>query len=184
LAYSTVRAGEQTAVTLTYRESDVEIPVLGVLERNEIFRVPEGLDRTIGDITGASGAIIAWIEPEREPTKHLLREISELAEPFTELGAPILLAVGDSEWSASFDPNGYPGLPSNALFVRDSSYDGISTYLSSNQAAGEAGFPHLFVLDGLNQIRFVASGYRIGTGKEVLQIVTGLQQRNEWRSQE
>lgn len=39
-----------------------------------------------------------------------------------------------------------------------------------------AGLPHLFVLDSKAQIRYTASGYKIGTGKEALQTLGGLKQ--------
>ncbi|WP_028609420.1 transglutaminase domain-containing protein [Paenibacillus harenae] len=181
LSYFTVRSGELTAIPLTYRESSVDIPVLGAMKRNDLFRLPDGSFRTLGDLAGTDGAVVAWIEPEREPTKHLIREMTELAGPFKDLGAPILLVAGDSEWSASFDPSAYSGLPPCVQWVRDSSDAALSAFMS-NQAAAEAGFPHLVVLDSQDRIRYAASGYKIGTGKEALHILTALrQQHTEWR---
>ncbi|WP_419871696.1 transglutaminase domain-containing protein [Candidatus Pristimantibacillus sp. PTI5] len=179
--YFTVRAGEQTDCRLTFREPMLDIPVLGTMNRNSALLTGNGTVKTLGELIGMSGAIVAWLEPEREPTKHLIREISELAEPLTELGAPIVLVVGESEWSASFDPASYPWLPSNAVFVRDSDYASLPGFISE-PSASEAGFPHLFVLDGQDQIRYTASGYKIGTGKEALQILTSIRQQPAERS--
>ena len=60
-------------------------------------------------------------------------------------------------------------------FVRDSSYASLSGFIP-NPATHEAGYPHLFVLDSQDQIRYSASGYKIGTGKEALQIATAILQ--------
>lgn len=179
--YFTVRAGEQTDIPLTFREALFEIPVLGTIERNHTLTMLDGSDKTIGELIGLSGAIVAWMEPEREPTKHLIREISELAGSFDELGAPIVLVVGDSEWASSFDPSRYPQMPSCTRIVRDSTYAALPGFISQPPAS-EAGFPHLFVLDGQEQIRYTASGYKIGTGKEAFRILTGICQQTAERS--
>lgn len=86
-----------------------------------------------------------------------------------------MLIIGDTEWNASFDPVGYPKLPICTVFVRDSNYASLSGFISK-PAAHEAGYPHLFVLDNQLQIRYSASGYKIGTGKEALQIAAAITQ--------
>ncbi|KOR76468.1 transglutaminase domain-containing protein [Paenibacillus solani] len=173
--YFTVRAGETTRVALTYRETTVDIPVLGTLSPGSELTRLDGSGADLKALLGSEGAIAAWIEPEREPTKHLLRELGELAEPLDKLGLPIVLMIGDAEWTASFDSASYPKLPARTIFVRDSSYASLSAIIS-NPAAHEAGYPHLFVVDSQDQIRYAASGYKLGTGKEALQIATAILQ--------
>lgn len=173
--YFTVRANDTVEVALTYRETAVDIPVLGKLETGGVLTRLDGAGVVLKGLLGSDGAIAAWIEPEREPTKHLLRELSELAEPLDKLGLPIVLAIGDAEWTASFDPAGYPKLPARTVFVRDSGYASLSGFIP-DPAAHEAGYPYLFVLDGQDQIRYAASGYKIGTGKEALQIAAAISQ--------
>ncbi|UVI29091.1 transglutaminase-like domain-containing protein [Paenibacillus spongiae] len=168
----TVRAGEQTDITLTYRETTEDIPVLGTLDRSSTFTQLNGDSSILGDLIGKEGAIVAWIEPEREPSKHLLRELRELAEPLNKLGIPVVIAVGDSEWTASFSAANDPKLPSRTIFVRDSTYAALPDFILESPAH-EAGFPHLFALDSEDQIRYTSSGYKIGTAKEVLHIMSG-----------
>jgi hypothetical protein len=171
--YFTVYAGEQTEVTLTFRKVQLDIPVLGSVNRNSMFALPDGTDKTLGELVGTKGALIAWIEPEREPSKHLIREIGELAEPFSEIGAPIILVVGDDKWNASFDPSGYQGLPSGSMIVRDSLYDSLQDFMSQ-RVEREDSFPHVYVLDEQDRIRYTESGYKVGSGKEALQILSGV----------
>ncbi|MCJ8013241.1 transglutaminase domain-containing protein [Paenibacillus sp. KQZ6P-2] len=180
--YFEVRAGEQADVVLTYRSAEQEIPVLGTVDRTITMTALDGTSVSLGDLLGVNGTIAAWIEPEREPTKHLFREIGELAEPFAELGAPVVLIIGDAQWTASFDPANYPKLPPRTIFVRDTTYAGLPD-LIANSPAHEAGFPHLFVLDGQDQIRYTASGYKIGTGKEALQVLSGVWKQTTDRSE-
>ncbi|HAF98436.1 transglutaminase domain-containing protein [Paenibacillus lactis] len=171
--YFTVRADGTAAVSLTFRDTREEIPVLGTLTREHGLTLLDGKAALMGDLLGAEGAIAAWLEPEREPTKHLLRELSELAESLDQLNVPIVLVIGEKEWTASFDPASYPKLPQRTVFARDASYSALPDFISKSPAR-EAGFPHLFVLDSQDQIRYTASGYKIGTGKEALRILSGI----------
>lgn len=171
--YFTVRAGEQTDVILTYRETSEDIPVLGTLDRSSTLTQLDGSSRTLGDLIGGEGAIVAWIEPEREPSKHLLRELRELAEPLDKRDIPVVLVVGDSEWTVSFNAGNVTELPVRTMFVRDSTYASLPDFISESPAH-EAGFPHLFALDSEDQIRYTSSGYKISAAKEALHILTGL----------
>lgn len=176
LTYFTVRAGELTEVPLTFRQTTLYIPILGKVDRKGTLKSFEGADQTLGELAGTQGAFVAWLEPEREPSKHLLRELSELQASYNELGAPVILIIGDQQWTASFDPSGYPKLPLGTKFVRDSMYELMPGFIFEPPAS-EAGFPHLLVLDGDDQIRYTSSGYKIGACKEALQVLSSV-----WKS--
>ncbi|MBB3109683.1 hypothetical protein FHS18_001746 [Paenibacillus phyllosphaerae] len=175
LTYFTVNAGQTTDVPLTFRSAKTTLPVLGTVGLAEPLTLLDGTTADFGQLAGSRALIAAWLEPEREPTKHLLRELSELAEPLSEQGLPILLIIGDDERTSSFDPAQYPKLPANALFLRSRDGDALPP-IFSQATASEAGFPHVVVLDAQRRIRYSASGYKIGTGKEALQACTQLEQ--------
>ncbi|NIK66902.1 transglutaminase-like domain-containing protein [Paenibacillus sp. BK720] len=166
-----VREGENTDVELTYRKAALELPVLGVMDRARPLAGLDGSPLTMGDLITGDDAIVAWIEPEREPTKHLLRELGELAVSAAYTGAAILLLIGDAESTLSFNPAQYPQLQSEVTFARDCWQASLPP--SANR---EAGFPHLFVLDSQDRIRYAASGYKIGMGKEAIQALAAARQ--------
>lgn len=171
--YFTIREHETVEVCLTFREAKEDIPELGSMSRSHRLTLLDGNPADLEELIGAGDAMVSWIEPEREPTKHLLRELSELAEPLDQLGVPIILIIGDSEWATSFTPATLSKLPATTVFARDSDYSGLSELRSISDEAG-AGFPYLMVLDRTNQIRYQSSGYKLGTGKEAVQILTGI----------
>lgn len=169
--YFHIAEGEEKKLVMKYRQSTLEIPVYGKMERLEQLTSWTGVEQTFADLLGRQGAYVAWLEPEREPSKHLLRELSELKHEFDALGAPIILVVGDKQWTASFHPEDYPDLPANTVFVRDSTYNLLPEIFASSQAS-EAGFPYLIIVDREDQIRYMSSGYKIAASKEAIQILT------------
>jgi hypothetical protein len=168
--YFQIAEGQEQKLVMKYRQSTLESPVYGKIDRLEQLTSWAGVEQTIADLLGTQGAYVAWLEPEREPSKHLLRELSELKHEFDALGAPIILVVGDKQWTASFHPEDYPDLPANTVFVRDSTYNLLPEFFASSQAS-EAGFPHLIIVDREDQIRYISSGYKIAASKEAIQIL-------------
>lgn len=177
--YFTVRAGEQTDVTVTFRQESDDIPVLGKMDRSAI-RITSGVEntQTLGDITSQSRVLLAWIEAEREPSRHLLRELSELADSFDELEVPVVLIMDDSAGNLTFEPGQERRLPRRTKVVGERESGVLVKYLEGTRA-GESGFPHLFVLDSEDQIRYTASGYNIGTGREALRVLGRIEERSE-----
>ncbi|HEY4430851.1 MAG TPA: transglutaminase domain-containing protein [Paenibacillus sp.] len=169
--YFQIAEGEEKKLVMKYRQSTLESPLYGKMERLEKLTSWTGVEQTFADLVGREGAYVAWLEPEREPSKHLLRELSELKHEFDALGAPIILVVGDKQWTASFHPEDYRDLPANTVFVRDSTYNLLPEFFASSQAS-EAGFPHLIIVDREDQIRYISSGYKIAASKEAIQILT------------
>lgn len=172
--YTTIRPDEESKLTLTFREPSEHIPVLGTADLASPLQLPEGSAKSLGELAGTKGAIVAWLEPDREPSKHLLREAGELAESIEAMGIPVIFAVGDDKWTASFNPTAYVNLPSGVQFVRDSSYCALQSFASVTPL-GVNGFPHLFVLDGDGRIRYKESGYKPGSGKEALKVLSDIE---------
>ena len=169
LAYFTVRAGEVTEIPLTFRHASEDIPVLGTVDLSRKFTLVGGEQQSIAAMTGSKAALVAWLEAEREPTKHLLRELGELKASYDELGVPVVLATHDPKWAASF-ADASSTLPKNTVIACDLDSKVLEQWMPAFRT-NEAGYPHVFVLDSQGQIRYTHSGYKPGTGKEALQMV-------------
>lgn len=169
--YFEMTKAEETKVVMKYRQATQDIPVYGKVDRFEKLATWSGSEQIFAVLLGSQGAYVAWLEPEREPSKHLLRELSELKHEFDMIDAPIILVVGDKQWTTSFQPADYPNLPARTLFVRDSTYHLLPELFTVAQSS-EAGFPHLMILDRDDQIRYMSSGYKIAASKEAMQILS------------
>ncbi|MFC5649664.1 transglutaminase-like domain-containing protein [Paenibacillus solisilvae] len=169
LTYFHVQAGETTEVGLIFRKKDAEIPVLGTADeamKTALFLPEIQLDQAVESY----GAVVAWIEPDREPSKHLLRELRELSDEFDEWGGPIVLAAGEDKLTASFALYRDTSLPRQASFHKDRRYSGLNALTDSLDISPSLEFPAVLVLDTEDRIRYFSTGYKLGIGREVLDI--------------
>lgn len=177
LTYCRVGERTETEVALTYPAPSQQLPVYGTPDPHTPLWRADGTATTLGALShGAHGAMIAWLEPDREPSKHLLRETGELAETFEVLGIPVIFVLGgDVGLPSSAVPDPLPaGLPSGTVFAGDPDHAALKRWIAAGIPLGSGGFPHLFALDREGNIRYMQSGYKPGSGKEALQILSEL----------
>ncbi|MGG6310873.1 transglutaminase domain-containing protein [Paenibacillus macerans] len=178
--YCRVGEGAETAAELTFPAPSQHIPVYGAADPQTPFLLADGAEAALGALcSGERGTLIAWLEPDREPSKHLLRETGALAETFDALGIPVIFAVGGelgtAEAAGRTGLGAAGGLPANTVFVRDPRHQALERFAAAaGGPLGSGGFPHLFALDGAGRIRYKQSGYKPGSGKEALQALSEL----------
>lgn len=117
-AYFTVSAGEWTEVPLTFREASEEIPVLGTVDRRRVLALPDGAERSLEALAGPRAAVIAWVDADREPSQHFIRELREQADDIAELALTVILAVDVGQRAQALADDARR-LPPGTLIVRD-----------------------------------------------------------------
>ncbi|MGN7454255.1 transglutaminase domain-containing protein [Paenibacillus pasadenensis] len=186
LSYAELRAGELAELELTLRSADEAVPVLGELRTaGELSPLDGGAPLGWTQALGEGAALVAWLEPEREPSRHLLRELAEQAEPLQAAGAAVLLLLaegaadgGPRAAATARQPDGGDSLAASAVpaggrLARERGGSSLPA-LAQAASAAEAGCPHLFVVDAERRIRYASSGYRIGAAKEALETLAAL----------
>ncbi|WP_020620908.1 transglutaminase domain-containing protein [Paenibacillus daejeonensis] len=170
--YFRMEAGEETVVVPVFRQPEVSYPVLGYTDGSSpLYRWhnPES-GVTLESLAGGQGAVVAWIDPRREPSRHLLRESGELKAGFEEAGVPLLLIVPEGPEGDSFEPAAYPGLPLGTELLQDNGSEGLQQ-MAERCHPGEHGYPWLYVVDDRLAVRYAQSGYRPGSVREALQVL-------------
>lgn len=170
--YFRIGAGRETVLAPQFRKPERSLPMLGTADGGSVLCRWDGDGGAVSlaELAGRAGAVLAWIDPRREPSRHLLREAGELKADYEAAGRPLLLAVPEGPESADFGPAAYPALPEGALLLRDGAGEALRR-MAERCHPGEGGYPYLYVLDGSLAVRYVQSGYKPGSGKEALQVL-------------
>jgi hypothetical protein len=179
-AMFTVWPGRTTEVIPAFTKESVQAPVLGEVDPDLSFSFFNGKRSALGELAGGRGLLMAWIDPDREPTKHLIRELRELSKEYDDRSGSICLVVEDDKVTAAFQPNAYEGLPAETDFAKDVSSKGLHSVLSGIQTELQSNLPLVFVVDRECRIRYLSAGYKLGIGKEALQVVRQLDEESVW----
>ena len=106
--------------------------------------------------------MIIWIDPEKEPTKHIFNDLPLLKSELDAWGGKFLF-LSDTP----FNGNDLKGLPANTTFATDSNMEFLKKYVKFNSPA-EISSPVVVVSDNDGNIVFSSMGYRIGIGEQIL----------------
>ncbi len=141
---------------------------LGSIPQGIVVTALDGSTSRLDDLIAPAGAALAWIEPDREPSKHLIRELGELREDLTRTGAGICLFVGEEHSAVSLSESGYRELPRSARLNLDRAGECLKAVRAGLSSPVRSGLPLVLVVGPDRAIRYVSAGYRLGVGMDVL----------------
>ncbi|GGJ32725.1 transglutaminase domain-containing protein [Paenibacillus hunanensis] len=186
-----VKPGQRVQVKLELRQANENIPVYaasissslkvkllenGIAEEGNTDKentdeenINVGTVSEFGALT--QPVVVAWLEPEREPTKHVLREFAELEQSWRGRDEPMLLLLQAQSERTLLETN---ILPPQAIIDDDPALS-ILHELSRTlpQILGDQR-PVVLIIDRSLRIRFAVQGYKPGTASDLLQVLDQL----------
>ena len=112
------------------------------------------------------GLVLMWIEPGREPTRHLLNDLPGLRESFDEWGGWFVLFTDPGVTPPEFRPEAIEGKPANTVLATD---PGLKILRSLSGGTGqEKPLPVVILCNSDGEVLYSSEGYRIGTGQQML----------------
>jgi hypothetical protein len=168
-----VNPGEITEVAVSFREEHSIVPVLGEITDSIELNITNGEKLDIIGSNAGKGLIIAWIEPDKEPSKHLIRELCELSGEYNTWDGKIILCVNSDKVTSAFNENAYDSLPESTSFCIDEKNKALDMIISHINEKPKYDNPMVFVIDAERKLRYVSSGYKPGIGADVLNTLKG-----------
>lgn len=172
-----ITPGEQTVIPLEIRTTEGALSVIGNVNAENLYthleegrtgKMSEGEVSSLLSTAGRGFYVIACLQPNHEPSAHLINDIALTGAELAATGRHIILLFADSESAARFRRDLFPELPENVHFGVDC--DGAtrkeieaSLHLDGSQS------PLVVVADSFNRIVFASTGYNIGLGERLLQ---------------
>jgi hypothetical protein len=118
----------------------------------------------------SKGMVISWIEPEKEPTKHIFNDLPLLKAELDNWGGNFIFFNDQAENENSLNSNALKGLPRNSLFGSDPGLAILRTILT-NTTCSDLHLPYLILVNSSGDIIYKSEGYRIGIGEQILKKV-------------
>ncbi len=198
MVFCDIVAGKETVCDLVLRASENEVPVIGSFDAETKF-TPVTLAKTEdGDVLsneakepasllsacGRGHYALAILEPGKEPTNHVLRDLAAAREKLEAWGRPIVLLCSSDaamhRLQVEMSEGRYGTLPSTIVLGLDaggSVQKGIEQGMKVGPA-GKAGaptrLPLVILADSFNRVFFLSEGYTIGLGDQLAATVAKL----------
>jgi transglutaminase-like putative cysteine protease len=172
--YFSVGAGENVLQNLEFNRPKDSVAHYGkidmdrkirLLNQNELMKISSLENEVIG-----VGPVLVWIDPEREPSKHLINELVELKADFDVWSGNILWLVPKDKYSEEFTIEKYSNLPENSFFMVDSTDILGEIDFESNLDLGRS-YPIVIISDHEGNIVYKSTGYKIGNGEQILKTI-------------
>lgn len=168
LQFFMLPAGRSKDVHLTIRNRQKEPEILGHLKADAAFSDFLRRDTLkLSSFKRAEGLIVLLIEPDKEPTKHLMEGIQALQELFSQWQGTLLFVVAKDKIPAGFSPEIYHKLPVGAVTGYDSNAE-VAWAICDALGFSPTNLPVVIACRKNGEIIMFSEGYHIGTGEQLL----------------
>lgn len=137
--------------------------ILGFIGREKLASALKGYKGT-GDV------IIAFMEPDKEPTKHFVADLRDKRKEFSACNAGIHLLFKDEKDKTDFIAKSGSDMPagvSYGLYGKES----FSVFSGSLQQSVGQSLPVVILVNKKGEIMYFSQGYRIGIGDDLLKLI-------------
>ncbi len=114
--------------------------------------------------------VLCFIDPTREPTRHLFKDMGTLKTQFENWGGSIIFVIPSVKNSGNFQFEKW-NLPKQSLFIIDEQSKFMHKLLNDTKQVFKEEYPLLFILNTQGDIILKSEGYRIGAGEMILKEV-------------
>ncbi len=145
-----------------------KLQIAGVLDLDQSVTDLNNNNRTLSEIVGTKGLVIAFINPNNEPTKHIMNDIPLLKADFEKWGGNFLYAIPPAYAQGTFNAKQYSDLPKSSLFAVDTNSSLLMSTLKALGYETTPPLPFVLYINPKGEVLFTSMGYRIGIGENLL----------------
>lgn len=170
--YFNIEKGKTTDVVLETRKSKVGGEVFANISL-DVDILLNGKDFNIGKELSRGNFVIAIIDPNKEPTNHLLTEIAQQKKALQEWNRPMYLLFTSEANMELFLKGKHFDLPSNVVLGVDNRGKVVSEMVKQLGIKDINNLPILAFTNHIGEVSYCTQGYKIGVGEQLVKIIRG-----------
>ncbi len=169
LRFFNLKINEEMKETLDFVTKDHKPGTLGSIPMDKTYQdLNTATEKPLRNNT--KGLILAWIDPDREPTKHTMLDFQQLKESFEKWGGNIVFLLGPDKNAKAFSSTTFPGLPQQTLYGIDNNKL-LQQAEKSLNTKFNSDYPVFLLIDSSGNILDYSSGYKIGRGEQIVKML-------------
>jgi transglutaminase-like putative cysteine protease len=168
-----LKPGEKKNLMITLRKSNHKPAVIATV--NPVWAAEPLAGNTFGwpVLEGEDQMVIAWIEPDKETSKHVFQDLGSLKTEVDKLGCPFVFLIPKDKLPAGFKGSDWKSLPEESQFGVISSLASLEELEKASGKKLSGQFPVVIVADAQGRVTYLSSGYKIGIGEELIKLGSG-----------
>lgn len=166
ISFFDLSENEHKTLDIKLRKDLAEKKILGSIDLKKFNSVIQ-TNNTSQSCVNEKGAVIIWVEPDKEPSKHIFNDLPLLKKELDSWGGKFLLLSVGSGSSLNQLLQSNSGLPANTSYGTDNQLTILRNCVKLMQPT-EINLPVVLVTDTNGNVFFISTGYRIGIGEQIL----------------
>lgn len=169
--YFTINEGENKDLNIELPKTEGRIQVQGIVDPNSLVTLNDGTGTSLKPLMNGKGLVIFFIDPGKEPSKHILQDIPVQSKELAAWGGGVLFVVPDDKISPAFDASVFKGLPEQSLWGTDTGRALLNASAGALQTEFGENFPLTIYLSSDGGILYSSQGYQIGIPENILKTI-------------
>jgi len=166
-----LKKGQTLTKVVSLRSDNRAKEVLATIDMSVNYQTPEGKDVSLQTISKQGWQVIAWIEPDKEPTKHTFQDLPQLKNELEALNVPFTFIIPESKLTDSFKNSEYTGLPENHQFLVAKDLALVRSIEKQTNEKLADHLPVFIIANAKGELIYLSSGYKIGIGEEIVKVI-------------
>jgi hypothetical protein len=176
LTFFEVNEEKVTDVKVEVRNKTTEEKPWGIIKTAEFSfeTYNENKVMKLSELSDKKGAIVVFIDPGKEPSKHVMADIAAVKQNFEAWGGSIVFVLDKTKLSRSFKPENFKNIPVQSFFAFDNDKKLITEIERLKNKNIKNNLPVIILADANGNLLFYSEGYTIGVGEQLAKIISKL----------
>ena len=176
MTFFTIEKGKLATIPIELRKQAGELKPSGKLNLEqlslELVNDPKGV--TLSSIVAGKHSVVVLIDPDKEPSKHILNDLGPYVDHFNKWGGQFIFAMAADKASQAGVLKTYH-LPSRLVSGVDKDGNILKAVSAIYGDGLKDKLPLLLLLDEAGNVYLFSSGYKIGAGEQLLKVIAGVE---------
>jgi len=173
MSFFSIEKGKQTTVSVEMRKQSGELKPSGKLNLDQLSLEKEGKFLSLTSLVSGKYSVVVVLDPDKEPSKHILNDLGPYVDHFNQWGGQFLLAMPAEKAGQAGVLKTYQ-LPSKMESGVDPN-DQILNAISAIYGSGlKDKLPLVLLCDVSGNVYLFSSGYKIGMGEQLLKVISAM----------
>jgi hypothetical protein len=176
MKFFTIEKSKTTTVPVELRKQSGELNPTGKLDFNalNLQKTSDGIVVSLSSVVGGQFAVLVVLDPDKEPSKHILNDLGPYVDHFNKWGGQFVFAMPTEKAGQAGVLKTYQ-LPAQLESGIDSN-DKILNAISAIYGSGlKDKLPLVLLCDASGNVYMYSSGYKIGMGEQLLKVISAIE---------